>query len=115
MIAAQSSTSMILGDTLRGTMTDDTLLASLLVAALLLFSASQSSSDQPYELKGEAPGITLKQFKSNHKHADCMKQSETLVHCHVWNDVSFSGVAAKTFKGCPLPECTYQGIFADFI
>ena len=37
------------------------------------------------------------------------------IHCHVWNDVSFSGVAAKTFKRCPLPECTYQGKFADFV
>src|SRR6201998_32002 len=84
---------------------------------LVFFSLSpmQSTSDQPYELKGEAPGMTIKQFKSNHKHADCTKQSETMVHCHVWNDVSFGGVDAKTFKGLPMPECAYQGIFADFI
>jgi len=44
-----------------------------------------------------------------------MKQSETMARCHIWNDVSFGGVDAKTFKGCPMPECAYQGIFADFV
>jgi hypothetical protein len=85
------------------------------ILAVLLLGTPQSASDQPYELKGEAPGMMLKQFKSNHKHADCTKQSETLVHCHIWNDVSFGGVEAMTFKGCPTLECIYQGIFADFV
>jgi hypothetical protein len=48
----------------------------LLMMAFLLFNTSQSASDRPYELKGEAPGMTLKQLKSNHKRADCVKQSE---------------------------------------
>lgn len=87
----------------------------LLAAALLLFSGSQSAPDRPYVLKGEAPGMTLKQFKSNHKHADCLKHSATLTSCHVTDGVSFAGVPANTFKGCTMPECTYQGIFADFV
>ena len=86
-----------------------------LIIVALLFGTSQSTSDRPYELKGEAPGMTLKQFKQNDKHADCTKQSEILVHCLVWSDVSFGGVVANTFKGCPTPECVYQGIFANFV
>jgi hypothetical protein len=86
---------------------------SLLVTALILFNVSQSTSDQPYELKGEAPGMTLKQFKANHKHADCLKHSTALTSCHVTDGVSFAGVPAYTAKGCS--ECDFQGIFADFI
>lgn len=86
----------------------------LLTTAALLFSLPQSA-DQPYELKGESPGITLKQFKSNHKHAECSRQSATLTRCHVYDGVSFAGVPANTFKGCATPECAFQGIFADFV
>src|SRR5260370_40221344 len=78
---------------------------------MILFSVPQSASDLPYEMKGESPGMTLKQFKSNHKHADCSKHSAALTNCHVTDGVSFAGVPAYT--GCP--ECTNQGIFADFV
>jgi hypothetical protein len=57
------------------------------------------SADQPYELKGEAPGMTLKQFRTGHKHAECSKQSATLTTCHVYDGVSFAGVIAYTFRG----------------
>ena len=85
----------------------------LAIIVFLLFSPRQSASDKPYELKGEAPGITsLKQFKSNHKHSDCNKRSETMVSCHVTGDISFAGVPACNSS----PECAYQqGIFAEFI
>lgn len=73
------------------------------------------STDQPYELKGEAPGMTLKAFKSNHKHAECSRQSATLTRCHVYDGVSFAGVAANTFIGCTTPECAFQGMFTDFV
>ncbi len=86
----------------------------LLTTAALLFSLPQSA-DQPYELKGEAPGMTLKQFKSNHKHADCLRRSAAVTNCHVYDGVSFAGVAAQTFRGCATPECAFQGIFAYFI
>ena len=70
----------------------------LLATAALLFSLPQSA-DQPYELKGEAPGMTLKQFRTGHKHAECSKQSATLTTCHVYDGVSFAGVIAYTFRG----------------
>jgi hypothetical protein len=87
----------------------------LVVATILVFNAYLPQSDQPYELKGEAPGMTLKQFKSNHKHSDCLRRSETLTNCHVNAGVSYAGVPAQTFKGCATEECTFQGIFADFV
>ena len=83
-----------------------------MILLFLFFNSPQSASDKPYELKGETPGITsLKQFKSNHKHSDCTKRSETLVGCHVAGDVSFAGVPACNSS----PECAYQGIFAEFV
>jgi hypothetical protein len=84
----------------------------LLATVAMLFSIPQSA-DQPYELKGEAPSMTLKQFKANHKHADCSKHSTALTSCHVTDGVSFAGVPAYTANGCA--ECDFQGIFADFI
>jgi hypothetical protein len=85
----------------------------LLSVALLLACTPQTASDRPYELKGEAPGMTLKQFKSNHKHAECVKHGAALTSCRVTEGVSFAGVPAFTARGCA--ECVYQGIFADFV
>ena len=79
----------------------------LLFAAFVVF-CPQQSSDRPYELKGEAPGMTLKQFKADHRHADCTKRSETLTGCRVSENVSF-------FAGVPAFSSAYQGIFADFV
>jgi hypothetical protein len=81
---------------------------------LLLLSASRLA-DQPYELKGEAPGMTLKQFRANHKHAECSERTAHQTNCRVYDGVSFAGVTAMTYKGCSLPECDAQGIFADFV
>jgi hypothetical protein len=84
----------------------------LAIIVFLLFSPRQSASDKPYELKGEAPGITsLKQFKSNHKHSDCIKRSDILVSCHVAGDISFAGVPACNAS----PDCANHGIFAEFV
>jgi len=85
----------------------------LLILALLL-TASQSI-DQPYELKGEAPGRTLKQFKANHKHAECSNRTAHQTTCRVYDGVSFAGVTAATYKGCALLECSAQGILANFV
>lgn len=74
-------------------------------------------SDKPYELKGEAPGsTTLKQFKANHKHADCSNVTTHETDCHVYDGVSFAGVpAAPASKGCTSLECRGQGILGKFI
>jgi hypothetical protein len=85
----------------------------VLIAAALLFAAPQSA-DQPYELKGEAPGITLKQFRTNHKYSDCSSRSVRQTSCRVYEGVSFAGVVADTFKGCATIECDSQGILANF-
>lgn len=86
----------------------------LLVLAILL--TALQSTDQPYELKGEAPGMTtLKQFKTNHKHTDCVNRTVRQLHCRVYDGVSFAGATASSFKGCTVPECSHQGIFADFV
>jgi hypothetical protein len=86
-----------------------------LIFAALLLGASQSATDQPYELKGEAPGITLKQFKANHKHADCSNRTSHLTSCRVYDSVSFAGVGSLSSKGCLLTECSAQGIFGNFV
>ena len=86
---------------------------SLLILVLLL-STSQST-DQPYELKGEAPGMTLKQFKANHRHAECYNPTAHQTHCRVYDGVSFAGLTALAYKGCALRECALQGINADFV
>jgi hypothetical protein len=85
-----------------------------LLIFVLLLTTSQST-DQPYELKGEAPGMTLKQFKVNHKHTECSNPTARQTHCRVYDGVSFAGSAAWSFKGCTVPECSHQGIFADFV
>ena len=83
---------------------------------VFLFGSPQSLPDLPYELKGDAPGMTLKQFKQNHKQGMwCSKDSATLTTCRVYQGVSLAGVEAHTFKGCGLPECMFQGIFANFV
>jgi hypothetical protein len=65
-------------------------------------------------LKGDIPGMTLKQFRANHKHADCSNRTARQIGCRVYDGVSFAGVIATTFKGCTSPECSRQGIFAVF-
>jgi hypothetical protein len=86
----------------------------LLLAAVLLLPAPQSN-DQPYELKGEAPGMTMKEFRANHKHAECSRKSATVAKCEDRDGVSFAGVDAKTWRNCKLEECAFRGIFADFV
>jgi hypothetical protein len=86
---------------------------SLVILALLL--AASQPSDQPYELKGEAPGTTLKQFKTNHKRAECTNRTAHQTACRVYDGVSFAGVTATTYKGCALLECSAQGISANFV
>jgi hypothetical protein len=75
---------------------------------------AQEASDQPYELKGEMPGISMKQFKANHRHPDCFNSSARQTSCHIRDGVSFAGMTAQTFTGCTDALCTSQGIFADF-
>jgi hypothetical protein len=85
------------------------------ILAALLVGAAQSSTDQPYDLKGEAPGTTLKQFKANHKHAECSNRTLRQTSCRVYEGVSFAGVTATTYRGCALLECSAQGISANFV
>jgi hypothetical protein len=86
----------------------------VVLAATILISIPQSS-DQPYELKGESPGMTLKQFKSDHKHVECSIRTAHRTNCRVYEDVSFAGMTAMVHKGCTLIECSAQGIFANFV
>ena len=86
----------------------------LLLILTAVLSAAQLT-DQPYELKGEAPGMSLKQFRSNHKHAECSNRTAHETSCRVYDGVSFAGVLADTYKGCTLLECSAQGIFAKFV
>jgi hypothetical protein len=87
----------------------------LILTALLFVGAPQSTTDQPYELKGEAPGTTLNQFKANHKHAECSNRTAHQTSCRVYEGVSFAGVTSIVFKGCTLVECGAQGILANFV
>ena len=90
-------------------------LAATLVMTVCTVSAQQSTTDRPYELKGETPGTTtLKQFKKNHKHPDCWNTAN-LTTCRVYEGVSFAGSAAHTFKGCVIAQCLAEGIYADFV
>ena len=86
-----------------------------ILAASVLFVTQSPTSDQPYELKGEAPGMTLKQFKANHKHADCSNATARQTDCRVYDGVSFAGFTAATFKGCATLECSAQGLSAKFV
>jgi hypothetical protein len=86
-----------------------------LILTALLLGAPQSTTDQPYELKGEAPGTTLKQFKANHKHAECSNRTTHLTSCRVYDGVSFAGAGSLSYRGCTLVECGAQGIFANFV
>jgi len=87
----------------------------VLSLALILFGTGQSTTDQPYELKGEAPGITLEQFKANHKHVGCINRTAHLTDCNVRDRVSLAGVGSLSDKACALVGCDAQGIFANFI
>jgi hypothetical protein len=87
----------------------------LCIIAALLCSVAQSATDQPYELKGESPGMTLMQFKSNHKHAECSNRTSNRISCRVDDGISFAGITAMTHKGCATLECSAQGIFANFV
>jgi hypothetical protein len=86
---------------------------SLLITVILL--TMSHAGDQPSELKGEAPGMTLKEFKANHKHAECFNRSAFQTMCRVYSGVSFAGVPATSYKGCALAECDWQGILAIFV
>jgi len=92
---------------------------SVILLTFVLFLAAptqpQATTDQPYELKGEAPGTTLKQFKTNHKHAECSNRTVHQTSCRVYEGVSFAGVTSTVFKGCALVECSAQGILANFV
>jgi hypothetical protein len=83
--------------------------------ALILFGTGQLTTDQPYDLKGEAPGITLEQFKANHKHAGCINRTAHLTDCNVRDRVSLAGVGSLSDKACALVGCDGQGIFASFV
>jgi hypothetical protein len=85
----------------------------IILICLVLLSASQST-DKPYELKDEAPGMALKQFRANHKRAECSRLTPRRTRCRIYDGVSFAGVIATSFKGCALPECDAQGITANF-
>lgn len=85
----------------------------LLVLVVLL--GTSQSTDRPYELKGEAPGMTLKQFRANHKGAECSNRTGRQTNCRVYDGVSFAGVTAMTYKGCTSLECSAQGISANFV
>ncbi len=87
----------------------------VLILVALLLGAEQSTTDQPYELKGEAPGTTLKEFKANHKHAECSNRTAHQSSCRVYEGVSFAGVTSISYKSCTLAECSAQGIFANFV
>jgi hypothetical protein len=86
-----------------------------LIFAALLLGAEQTTTDQPFELKGEAPGMTLKQFKANHKHAACTSRSVHLTDCRVHDRVSLAGVDSLSDKFCMVVGCDGQGISADFV
>ena len=84
-----------------------------LVALMLV--TGQSATDQPYELKGEAPGMTLKQFKANHKHMGCTDRSVHLTDCRVHDRVSIAGVDSLSDRFCMVAGCDGQGISANFV
>ena len=86
----------------------------LLLTLVVVLSASQLT-DRPYELKGEAPGMPLKQFMANHKHAECFNHTARQTSCRVYDGVTFAGVTAMTYKGCTSLECSAQGILANFV
>ncbi len=88
--------------------------AYVFILVAFLFGLQRSTNDQPYDLKGEAPGITLKQFRGNHKLAECSNRTTHQVSCRVYDGVSFAGIAAATHKGCATLECDTQGILAQF-
>jgi hypothetical protein len=46
----------------------------MLILPAMILSSIPQSSDQPYELKGESPGMTLKQFRGGF--ADCFLRFE---------------------------------------
>jgi hypothetical protein len=92
----------------------------LLLAALLAWVTS-APTDAPYELKGEAPGMTLEKFKANHPDADCQKRTARIDACFIYEGVSFAGVEALSNKSCKdavvgdgRDYCLYQGINAEF-
>jgi hypothetical protein len=92
------------------------LVKACVISALVMLAGQQLPPDRPYELKGEAPGITtLKQFKVNHKHADCSNPTARQTSCQVYDGVSFAGVTGNSWKGCADVVCEGQGILANFV
>jgi hypothetical protein len=99
----------------------------LAVSCLLFFGCTQITTDRPYQLNGEGPGMTLDQFRMNHPNAFCTvaPNDENLSGCNVYEGVSFAGVKATSNNSCkdfkpgpnqPVPDwCHTQGIYAEFI
>ncbi len=87
----------------------------VLTLVAFLLGAGRTTTDQPYELKGEAPGITLTQFKSNHQHVGCTNRNAHLTDCRVHDRVSLAGVDSLSEKVCMAVGCDGQGIFANFV
>ncbi len=86
-----------------------------LLLSILLFLGSAQASDRPYELKGDTPGMTLRQFKSNHLRTECGKETVHQIGCTVDDVVSFAGFQGVKFKSCVKPWCVGQGIMAQFV
>ena len=85
----------------------------VLLLAALLFPQSQAPANTAYDLNGEAPGMSLKQFRLDHSDADCSHRAGD-VTCRVLNEVSLAGMESLTYEGCRLPECEAQGLTAKF-
>ncbi len=87
---------------------------SAVLLAVLLFATPETNVDRAYSLKGETPGMTLKEFKNNHKDADCSPRTARITSCRAYSGVSFAGMESFAYKHCALPECEVQGITANF-
>lgn len=85
----------------------------VLLLAALLFPQSQAPANNAYDLNGEAPGMSLKQFMQDHSDADCSHRGAE-VTCRVLTEVSLAGMESLAYEGCMLPECEAQGLTAKF-
>lgn len=74
------------------------------------------------DLNGDGLGETLEVFTAKHPKLKCTKRNDTLSDCHVWDGVSFAGVAVKGVEKCgsETPDVSLvvdclQGIDAHFV